>query len=79
MSTWNDKQYIIDWSHFRKRLRPRIEMLTNEMGWDIGNRFTIFMEDKYYLYFYDVFFRWTAISKEDEHKEFIFIRYKRFE
>ncbi len=69
----------IDWWHFKKRLRPIIEMLHSCYGWDEGERFTIEVETQTDLYFDDAWGRWTVISKEDEHKEFIFIRYKRFE
>ena len=69
----------IDWWHFKKRLRPIIEMLHSCFGWNEGDRFTVQMEDKDYIYFDDAWDRWTALEKSDERKEFIYIRYKELE
>jgi len=56
------------------RNKPKIRMLTSCFGWDKGDEFVIQMEDDEYLYFDDVNDRWTALEKEYENIDFIYLR-----
>lgn len=65
-----------DIHHYKnpKRKRPKIRMLTDCFGWNVGDEFIIQMESEKELYFDDVNERWTYIEKSEEGVEFEYIR-----